>query len=736
MLRLENLEKDFGSFEKTQKNGSIASSRVPLQEQEKAKDISLKEQGNNFFRSGRYHHATEAYTQALELADPNDYVSRTILLSNRSQCLLALQKYNLAVEDCTKALEYMPTHSKSYFRRGQALELLGHYEAALNDYQVAAKLEPKALEVTACVDRLKTYQSLSVRKEERVRKEQERRIREKERRRMKKEKESMRKKGFEEFHSPDVGSCCDLNNDMAIRNLVEKSSSVARDAEDSVCDILMRESQTNSDGLGSLNCNTARDLCKESYNWGIAYNEFVPAHTSTSSSWSSVLSVSGAEDENRRYSSLTYSSGENVSSSQRTLNSSSKVGTMGSASDERAEYITYPVRLNSPDCMYYLKTGKCNYGSRCKFNHPPRDERLIKALSRRDCFDFLQFGRCPYGKSCKYNHPSKAELNELGFQKDESIYYNSKSEVIENNSQQLNTRCQDAVDLEKLQKNSRLELGLYYLNEGRNDTSGKDFSSTKSYSGVDQSSLFNSFQSISTRVRQLDMQQSPYSYENTDPLRHSDLKNSSSTFPTDISLDNSSKSISLFRGYETTDLLDIDVQSSLADLNQEVDALSLENSESSLSLSHPNGAKSLSPQSVTPVKKNNWSPSVELASPRFSLENSSPLLGGFPSVWRLEPSEHVPCDRKNESLRQFSSSSLSSFETGTNDSTSGLSSFSNLASFSYLQGSSQDSALFQRRSPLERASLGSNNGSVGEVSSSFSNTFWTSPVSRFWDNKQ
>uniref|UniRef100_A0A7S3EHM0 C3H1-type domain-containing protein n=1 Tax=Rhodosorus marinus TaxID=101924 RepID=A0A7S3EHM0_9RHOD len=74
----------------------------------------------------------------------------------------------------------------------------------------------------------------------------------------------------------------------------------------------------------------------------------------------------------------------------------------------------YPLRPGFADCQYYLKTGKCTYGARCKFNHPVRDERLVTALNRRDCFDFVQTGKCPYGRSCKYNHPNRKDMAVLG----------------------------------------------------------------------------------------------------------------------------------------------------------------------------------------------------------------------------------------------------------------------------------------------------------------------------------
>lgn len=43
--------------------------------------------------------------------------------------------------------------------------------------------------------------------------------------------------------------------------------------------------------------------------------------------------------------------------------------------EEKRPETQYPVRPGLPDCQYYLKTGKCTFGARCKFNHPERDER-------------------------------------------------------------------------------------------------------------------------------------------------------------------------------------------------------------------------------------------------------------------------------------------------------------------------------------------------------------------------
>lgn len=40
---------------------------------------------------------------------------------------------------------------------------------------------------------------------------------------------------------------------------------------------------------------------------------------------------------------------------------------------------SYPERPGVPNCVYYMRTGFCGYGVRCRYNHP-RDRAAVSPL--------------------------------------------------------------------------------------------------------------------------------------------------------------------------------------------------------------------------------------------------------------------------------------------------------------------------------------------------------------------
>ncbi|KAE8681173.1 Zinc finger CCCH domain-containing protein 34 [Hibiscus syriacus] len=91
---------------------------------------------------------------------------------------------------------------------------------------------------------------------------------------------------------------------------------------------------------------------------------------------------------------------------------------------------SYPERLDEADCIYYLRTGFCGYGSKCRFNHPRDRVGVMGAGSggageyperagQPVCQYFMRTGACKFGASCKYHHPalggSSVPLNYFGY---------------------------------------------------------------------------------------------------------------------------------------------------------------------------------------------------------------------------------------------------------------------------------------------------------------------------------
>jgi len=85
-----------------------------------------------------------------------------------------------------------------------------------------------------------------------------------------------------------------------------------------------------------------------------------------------------------------------------------------------------PVRPGATPCSFYLKTGQCAFGERCKFDHPPglggsqasssglptaadgsplSSQGLPLRPGGVPCAHYLKTGTCKFGASCMFDHP-------------------------------------------------------------------------------------------------------------------------------------------------------------------------------------------------------------------------------------------------------------------------------------------------------------------------------------------
>ncbi|ONI11759.1 hypothetical protein PRUPE_4G124000 [Prunus persica] len=81
-----------------------------------------------------------------------------------------------------------------------------------------------------------------------------------------------------------------------------------------------------------------------------------------------------------------------------------------------------PERPGEPDCPYFIKTQRCKFGMRCKFNHPK--EKLAAAVASENadvfalperpseppCAFYMKTGQCKFGATCKFHHPKDIQI--------------------------------------------------------------------------------------------------------------------------------------------------------------------------------------------------------------------------------------------------------------------------------------------------------------------------------------
>ncbi|EGZ24155.1 hypothetical protein PHYSODRAFT_311246 [Phytophthora sojae] len=98
---------------------------------------AAKDEGNAFFRQGQMQDAVAAYSRCIAM-DP----SNAVCLSNRAAAYLKLKQFDLAVADCSKAIEVAPT-IKPFMRRSAAYVALRQFGKAVDDLIAALEFEPR-----------------------------------------------------------------------------------------------------------------------------------------------------------------------------------------------------------------------------------------------------------------------------------------------------------------------------------------------------------------------------------------------------------------------------------------------------------------------------------------------------------------------------------------------------------------------------------------------------------------
>ncbi|CAH9068653.1 unnamed protein product [Cuscuta epithymum] len=124
-------------------------------------ETSLKDKGNEFFKTGNYLKAAALYTQAMK-QDP----SNPTLYSNRAAAFLHLVKLNKALSDAEMTISLKPDWEKGYFRKGCILEAMERYDEALNAFEIALKHNPQSLEVSKKIKSLNQLAKVKKRSEE------------------------------------------------------------------------------------------------------------------------------------------------------------------------------------------------------------------------------------------------------------------------------------------------------------------------------------------------------------------------------------------------------------------------------------------------------------------------------------------------------------------------------------------------------------------------------------------
>ena len=136
-----------GQYEKAKKQINIMKKKKNFDEKteqllKKVNEIEgVKNKANEIFKQKKYEEAIEEYTKVLEF-DPQNKKFNSLILANRALCYQKLKKNTEALRDSNQSIKLNPFYARGYVKRGNVYMELNMYDDARADFQKAKELDP------------------------------------------------------------------------------------------------------------------------------------------------------------------------------------------------------------------------------------------------------------------------------------------------------------------------------------------------------------------------------------------------------------------------------------------------------------------------------------------------------------------------------------------------------------------------------------------------------------------
>lgn len=102
---------------------------------------AFKNQGNKYFKEGKFDKAIDCYTEAIALCPPQNKNELATFYQNRAAAYENLKNYTAVIADCTRAIDLNFQYVKALHRRAKAYEIVDELDKCLEDITAVCILE-------------------------------------------------------------------------------------------------------------------------------------------------------------------------------------------------------------------------------------------------------------------------------------------------------------------------------------------------------------------------------------------------------------------------------------------------------------------------------------------------------------------------------------------------------------------------------------------------------------------